>query len=460
MLFGTHGIWTHKHQLHIISIFQKRFILLLQISSKCNKFVKIIKVFQKNADIVYMNISIKFNGKNIDISEGMNFSDLNIDDKKLNSIFNSIDNGNKVIDKTEINIIKFLFKKYDKNKDGEIQSNELKNINQENLKKDCETVKIAESLNNDVCAKSNLGLPTTGKDIEKHCKLINETNVLNVLESYELLYDESLEDAIKNEWGLDKNIKNNILSHITKCVEKAENYNPHLNKESKINNEYYSGNSYKVTQNGDNMTIVNQDTGEKTIIDLEKICKRLSIIRKIRAKKTIQNLPAEVIIDISKELSLKEGKALGGQRSIYRQLFDELEIAKDLYNSNYERYTFIHDLGHALDFMGYIFNTNSTSGNSNFMNTYNAELQKYIDNGNTKYEEEWHPLTGTYSHKSGSRENYATWNEKEMFAECYTLLMTGDCVSKNCILTYFPQTLKAAKQHLDYIRNQSDAKRH
>ena len=82
-----------------------------------------------------MNISITFNGKNIDISEGMNFSDLNIDDQKLNSIFNSIDNGNKVVDKTEINIIKFLFKKYDKNKDGEIQSNELENINQENLKK-------------------------------------------------------------------------------------------------------------------------------------------------------------------------------------------------------------------------------------------------------------------------------------------------------------------------------------
>ena len=105
-----------------------------------------------------MNISITFNGKNIDISEGMNFSDLNTDDQKLNSIFNSIDNGNKVVDKTEINIIKFLFKKYDKNKDGEIQSNELENINQENLKKYCETVKLAERLNNDVCAKSNLGL--------------------------------------------------------------------------------------------------------------------------------------------------------------------------------------------------------------------------------------------------------------------------------------------------------------
>lgn len=407
-----------------------------------------------------MNISITFNGKNIDISEGMNFSDLNIDDQKLNSIFNSIDNGNKVVDKTEINIIKFLFKKYDKNKDGEIQSNELKNINQENLIKDCETIKLAERLNNDVCAKSNLGFPTTGKDIEKHCKLINETNVLKVLESYELLFDESLEDAIKNEWGLDKNIKNNILSHITKCVEKAENYNPYLNKESKINNKYYSGNNYKVTQNGDNMTILNQKTGEKTIVDLEKICNGLPIIQKIRVKKAIQNLPAEVIIDISKEVSFDISDNLGVYRSSFDQIFDKIDLGSKFYQCGSAEYTLVHETGHALDYMGYVLNTSSVADDTNFMKAYNAELQAFIDAGNERYEEKWHPLTRTYSPKSGKVENYVTWNEREMFAECYSLLMTGSCTCKNCILTYFPKTLEAAKQHLDYIRSQSDAKRH
>ena len=416
-----------------------------------------------------MNISIKFNGKNIDISEGMNFSDLNIDDKNLNSIFNLIDNGNKVADKTELNIIKFLFKKYDTNKDGEIQSDELKVIYQknsiehvyrENLKQDCEAVKIAERLNNDVCAKSDLGFPTTGKDIEKHCKLINEANVLKVLESYELLFDERLEDAIKNEWGLNKNIKNNILSYITKCVEKVENYNPHFNKKSKINNKYYSGNSYNITQNGDNITIVNQNTGEKTIIDLEKLCKGLPIIQKIRVKKAIQNLPAEVMIDISKEVSFNISDKLGERRSSFDSRFDEMDLGSKFNQGHSAEYTLVHETGHALDYMGYVLSTSSVTDDTNFMKAYNKELQAFIDAGNEKYEEEWHPLTRTYSPKSGKTENYVTWNEREMFAECYTLLMTGSCTCTNCILTYFPQTLKAAKHHLDYIRTQSDAKRH
>ena len=78
----------------------------------------------------------------------------------------------------------------------------------------------------------------------------------------------------------------------------------------------------------------------------------------------------------------------------------------------------------------------------------------------TQYYEEYDYDKGVYKHKSGSFENYATWDEMEMFAECYSLLMIGDCTSKNCILTYFPKTLAAAQKHLEYIRSQSPEKRH
>ena len=208
------------------------------------------------------------------------------------------------------------------------------------------------------------------------------------------------------------------------------------------------------------MTILNQKTGEKTIVDLEKLCKGLPIIQKIRVKKAIQNLPAEVIIDISKEVSFDISDDLGVYRSSFDQIFDKIDLGSKFDQADSAEYTLVHETGHALDYMGYVLNTSSVADDTNFMKAYNAELQAFIDAGNEKYEEEYHPLTRTYSPKSGKVENYVTWNEQEMFAECYSLLMTGSCSCTNCILTYFPKTLEAAKQHLDYIRSQSDAKRH
>ena len=46
-----------------------------------------------------------------------------------------------------------------------------------------------------------------------------------------------------------------------------------------------------------------------------------------------------------------------------------------------------------------------------------------------------------------------------MFAECYTLLMTGDNQSKEHILKYFPKTLKAAADLIKEIRQKSDTER-
>jgi Ca2+-binding EF-hand superfamily protein len=94
----------------------------------------------------------------------MKFSDLYSDDNKLNSIFNSMDNGNEIVDKTEINIIKFLFKKYDKNNNGAIESNELENINQENIKEDCDAVKIAENAKEFISTLNKLK-PTAAKGV-------------------------------------------------------------------------------------------------------------------------------------------------------------------------------------------------------------------------------------------------------------------------------------------------------
>ena len=38
--------------------------------------------------------------------------------------------------------------------------------------------------------------------------------------------------------------------------------------------------------------------------------------------------------------------------------------------------------------------------------------------------------------------------------------MLGDCKSKDCIWQYFPKTLQAAQQHIEYIRSLPKKTRH
>ena len=59
-------------------------------------------------------------------------------------------------------------------------------------------------------------------------------------------------------------------------------------------------------------------------------------------------------------------------------------------------------------------------------------------------------------HESFGASNYATYSTGEMFAECYTLLMSGHCNSKDLILDYFPKTLEIVKEHLKQIRTLPD----
>ena len=47
---------------------------------------------------------------------------------------------------------------------------------------------------------------------------------------------------------------------------------------------------------------------------------------------------------------------------------------------------------------------------------------------------------GSYINPKDGFVNYCTTNEQEMFAECYTLLMTGNCYSKDTILKNFRKT--------------------
>ena len=58
--------------------------------------------------------------------------------------------------------------------------------------------------------------------------------------------------------------------------------------------------------------------------------------------------------------------------------------------------------------------------------------------------------------KRGNEYNYCTANERELFAESYTLAMTGNCRSKNVITKYFPETFQIALEIIQETRQKSD----
>ena len=81
---------------------------------------------------------------------------------------------------------------------------------------------LVEDLHSDITAKNKAGLPTTRPSINKNVlKRINKGNVYTVLYEYKQNYGTDLLDDIKNEIGLDKKIKEKLLSHIKNAMKNS-----------------------------------------------------------------------------------------------------------------------------------------------------------------------------------------------------------------------------------------------
>lgn len=86
------------------------------------------------------------------------------------------------------------------------------------------TDSISEAIYEDVTARTEIGLWTTGKDIEKHIQQITPENVWAILDNYDNRYGESLLDAIDGEWGLDDDVKARIKAHLNKCITESSTW--------------------------------------------------------------------------------------------------------------------------------------------------------------------------------------------------------------------------------------------
>lgn len=364
--------------------------------------------------------------------------------KKILKVFN--EKGFTYIDEFDEKGKSKLFSKYDKN--GNLYSYRVNNGE--------EVFPLVETLYADICAKNSFGLPTTGKDILKHIKQITPENVVEILEAYKKK-GETLEEAINSEWGLDKKVKEQILAHIKKCLEEHYGFDKNYkNDNSRVTNEYYQGANYSVVQKGDVIEITNKDTGKKSRIDFNKLLKGADIKQAVELKSIIQKLPGEVLEDMAAECTNinAEGGFLTnwlfktfstgfmGAAGYYSTFDDKISL------NSYDPTVIVHELGHAIDNRNILkYSTQSEE----FKKVFEEEMKAYEAAGNQRHD-------GTYR----AVPNYCTTNEKEMFAECYTMLMFGKPSSSSgeLILQYFPKTLEMCKKILQETRNRPPEERH
>ena len=216
----------------------------------------------------------------------------------------------------------------------------------------------------------------------------------------------------------------------------------------KINeNEYVSsvnGNIYNIKFSHNSAVIFDVTSGKNYKINLDKLLQNIKQEDKEEYINILKMQNGEILKDLSIEADVicsTEGNFFNG---LYDSSLDTIYIEKDAS-------VLAHELGHALDY-NLATNTSSVSRNQNFTDTYLDELYKYIEKGGTT-------IDFNNGNQSGSG-HYASTDEKEMFAEIYSLLINGTCSSDDCIIQYFPETLSLAKKHIEKIRKMPVYERH
>ena len=116
----------------------------------------------------------------------------------FNQVFDAIDNGNIVITESNEDTFQELMKEY------------------ENFQNESNSYYLAKDIYRDINAKTTSGLPTTGKDIEKHIDEINKDNVLNVMSSYNLFTNNKggMLTSILDENNLPSDVRTEYVEHI------------------------------------------------------------------------------------------------------------------------------------------------------------------------------------------------------------------------------------------------------
>lgn len=282
------------------------------------------------------------------------------------------------------------------------------------------------------------------------------TGVIDKLDEYAKLANVSTKelDNIKTQIkskGFENVPINDIIQSYQTVFNRFDKADLQINSNNKISNSYYkSDNNYTKYSSNNAVTVVDNSTGKKTTINLDKMLKPLSSEERDILQKAIKSLPAECLLDLNIEATFTNMKVTQGADGDYRNDSDTIQLR----SGDYSRETLVHELGHAIDAKGT--NGFQTDTDKAFVQAFEEEMKSYTAAGNKRV-----TLTKSgYQNWNEAGSNYATFDRQEMFAECYCMLMLGDNQSAEIIKKYFPKTLEASKNLLNRIRQQPDNVRH
>ena len=329
-------------------------------------------------------------------------------------------------------------------------------------------------------------------EAKKIMDTIDKDNYKMFLLTYTQNYKQDLIKEIQDS-GIDDSVKNQMI----KKIRDLTNEEFKITVKHRVTQSPNGGDKYSIDLNGDILTVKNQRTGKVSKINFNELLSECSEFEKAKLKKVLaEQMPGNVLEDLSVEIrklkvqpkydddyEYEDFKTAGTYHSnndyiyidasmLYGLAEDGMDrwiskwISDDMLNENIIE-ILTHEIGHSIDYNGYIFNTASSSGGK-FYEAFKREMEEYKKAGkvpynkndkNFKYERDTRFNQETGEIESDSNTVYATSSEREMFAECYTLIMLGDCQSKDHILKYFPETFKAAQELLKEIRQKSDNER-
>lgn len=447
------------------------------------------KIKNNEIDMASMqtNSMIKINPREFDFSSlqaRYPSSKYTLDSKYFNGKLDKVIIVDKKTNKTAIEVTYdrdgFYVTQYDKNGDEayfyNYSSNGVLNFYDTYLqnKKSVRQYPINDLIYKDITAKTKFGLPTTGKDIAKHVSYLNKNNIITLMDEYQKKYGESLVDAINSEYGLDKSTKNKLLNHIKKCYEELYGYkNNFIIDSSQTRTKWHKGDNYSIENKNDIIIIKNKKNGKTRTINLNELVKNLSLRGQAAVKAQLVKLPGEVLMDLAIEVtSFKSATKLDKilkktAAAYYHPATDNITLGVgDSYDISD---SLVHELGHAVDFTGNLLKRMSSSTSDNykkFVSAFEKERAAYVAQGGKIYDksklEDEVFMGNAYIRKEGGSNIsiYATYNIHECFAECYNLLTTGVCNSADLLEDFFPQTIKAADEMLNYIRSLDDSERH
>lgn len=206
------------------SAVEKRLMTNFKKNYPASKYNIIVEKECGKTTIMIMDKKTKRNVKTCLIEEN---GDYEISEQKISQVYDK---------KTGNNVAKENSTSTHYYKNGKLKSH-TKMINGKEVNKD----PISEAIYKDITAKNKAGLPTTGKNLEKHIKQITPQNIQTVLENYKNNYSKSLLEAINNEWGLDKQVKKRLIQHLNECTKKSR-YWSNTEPNTIIDNDMSQGN--------------------------------------------------------------------------------------------------------------------------------------------------------------------------------------------------------------------------